>query len=230
MMAFKYIDISGLSFGRLKVISHAGTANKGSLWNCLCECGNVAIVRAKCLKSGSTMSCGCLHKQRSAEACIKRLTKHGKTAGGNTRVYRIWANMISRCTNANFDSYKYYGGRGITVCNRWLEFTNFLKDMGEPGEKESIDRIDSNGNYEPENCRWATRGTQMNNTRRNVFLEIYGRSLTVAQWSNEPNAVPAKTIYCRLKNGWGAEDAVFRPIFAASHGVRVVDPETGEIL
>lgn len=210
-MTTRCIDLKGQVFGRLKVVEYVGTVARSAVWRCVCECGNEISTKAKTLRSGETKSCGCLHREISARLCRDRLTKHGKTAGGNSRVYRIWSNMVSRCTNPNFDAYPYYGGRGISVCDRWRLFENFLQDMGEPGPDESIDRIDPNGHYEPGNCRWVVRADQARNTRRNVFLELDGRRMTISQWANEPGAAPLKTIYARVAQGWDAKRAVFQP-------------------
>src|SRR5690606_36633953 len=129
-------------------------------WLCLCDCGNEKSVRADSLVSGRILSCGCYHK----EAVSQRTRTHGLS---NTLEYHIWENMIQRCTNPNHLAFGYYGGRGITVCDRWRnDFTAFINDMGpRPSNCYSVDRIDVNKGYEPGNCRWATRETQMRNTR-----------------------------------------------------------------
>lgn len=198
-------------FGRLRVTKFAGVKDRNAYWECVCECGQSIVTKGASLRSGVTQSCGCLHKERSSTACIKRLLIHGKTVGGNQRVYRIWANMISRCTNPNFDAYPYYGGRGIRVCEDWKTFGSFLRDMGEPTSgKHSIDRFpNKDGNYEPGNCRWATKLEQANNTRGNRVVEIDGVKKSVAQWALEPNAMRAVTIYGRLARGWEPGRAVF---------------------
>lgn len=203
-------DIAGKRFGRWLVLSRNGASkDRSALWACLCDCGIQKTVKASTLKDGSSKSCGCYGREVASAGCIKRLTLHGETVGKNSRIYRIWANMLSRCENEKFDSYKHYGARGIKVCDEWHSFIRFLSDMGRPSVDQSIDRIDPNGNYSPENCRWASKSTQMNNKRNNVFLEIDGVRKTVAQWSLEPESVKAKTIYHRIKKGWDHKSAVF---------------------
>lgn len=207
----KHIDITGQRFGRLVALSRNGNGpGRSALWLCICDCGAEVTTRGKFLREGSAQSCGCLRKERAAEANSARLFKHGETAGGNSRTYRIWANMVSRCTNPNFDSYPYYGGRGIEVCERWRTFAHFLADMGRAPEGMSIERNDSDGNYEPTNCRWATKREQASNTRRNVHLTMGAETKTMSEWSRHVG-LSIGTIHSRLKRGWPVEKALTTP-------------------
>jgi hypothetical protein len=160
-------------------------------------------VIAQNLKTGITKSCGCLKKENRPG-----LT-HGlsKKAG----IYKSWLGLKERCLNTKNHAYSLYGGRGITVCERWMKFENFLEDMGHPIKGQSIDRIDNNGNYEPNNCRWATQSEQNNNYRRNKLLTYDGKTKNMNQWSISKGWNP-RTVQNRIKNGWSIEKALTQPV------------------
>jgi hypothetical protein len=201
------IDLSGRKYGRLTVVKRTGKDRQRRYhWLCRCSCGEEKIVRGDSLKSGKTKSCGCLHKEKVAHL----LTKHGHaTRMTVSQAYRSWQHIIQRCTNPKHQHYHLYGGRGIMVCERWLNsFENFLVDMGEPpSPTHSIDRIDNNNQYCKSNCQWATKREQSRN-RRNNHLETYnGKTQCLASWAEEYNIV-YQTLQKRLKLGWSIEKAL----------------------
>lgn len=205
----KRIDLTGNRYGRLTVIGREGSythkgGSKSATWKCLCDCGNEVIVPTCRLKSGNTKSCGCFHKEKLADRNKTSAIHGGKSGGKPERLYRIWSGIRRRCYEETLDAYKYYGSRGITVCDDWKnDYSKFREWSLNNGYKDnlSIDRIDVNGNYSPENCRWIDAKTQANNRRNNVCITYHGKTQTVAQWAEE-TGMPYRRIEYRLKAGW----------------------------
>lgn len=206
----KLVDLTGKRFGRLIVIEQAGRAKNGRVkWLCICDCGNEKITTETALVDGRAKSCGCL----KSEALKAAFTKHGLC---NSKLYSVRKAMIRRCYKEKCAEYKNYGKRGITVCEEWLGengFINFYNWAIKNGYKEglSIDRIDNDGNYCPENCRWATKKEQMMNTRRNRWIDFNGETHTITEWSNI-TGIAQSTIETRLKRGYSIDDALTTPI------------------
>jgi hypothetical protein len=194
-------DLTGRRFGRLVVLAPGARESRGYLWCCRCDCGNVKEIRARSLKSGRSASCGCAAR----EALIASNTTHGMT---RNPLYWRWRAMLDRTTRPSSRAYPNYGGRGITVCDRWRDFANFHADMGSsfaPGLE--IDRIDNDGNYEPGNCRWATRIEQQRNRRNNHRVTWAGRTMTVQDWGEHLGITPNTLLY-RLRRGWDIDRAM----------------------
>lgn len=204
----KFVDLTGQRFGRLTVVSRAENDKRGSArWLCMCDCGKTCIVLASNLMKGHTKSCGCLN----LESTVKRSRTHG---GRQTRLYRIWCAMKYRCNNPSATRYANYGGRGIKVCAEWeRSFTAFQKWALKNGYSDSlsIDRIDSDIGYCPENCRWADATTQSRNRDFCKRLIFRGKNQPVSVWADE-TGIPAKVIYGRLDAGWPIERALTEPV------------------
>ena len=174
----KFVDLTGRKFGELTVVRRVENHRSGqAMWLCTCSCGGEHKATSHNLTCGDVRTCGCLSRKLAAE----KITRHGRY---NTPAYNSWRGMKDRCTNPKHSAYARYGGRGITVCDRWLEsFENFYADMGErPSKQHTLDRINNDGPYSPENCRWATWEEQANNRRNNVWIEFQGERLSAAQW------------------------------------------------
>lgn len=204
-------DLTDKKFNRLTVIERKGNDIFGHLrWLCRCDCGKEKIIVGSHMVRGKTKSCGCLNKEK----LVARSLKHGHNRREKvSQVYSIWANLIQRCTNRNNQDYLNYGGRGITVCEKWLEsFENFLEDMGQPPTKQhQIDRIDNNKGYDKNNCRWVTRKQQSQNRRSNHFLTHNGKTQTTMEWSRE-TGITYGTLLARInRHNWDIDRALTAP-------------------
>lgn len=207
--------MTGLRSGRLVVetlaeIRQSSPVLKKVYWRCRCDCGKTVDVFMSNLKNGHTQSCGCYKSEQTAKA---HLTHGGSRVGKWEPLFVVWRQMISRCKNDWNVSYKYYGGRGIRVCDRWLEYAAFREDMqhGYIQGVTSLDRINNDGNYEPSNCRWATVKEQARNTRKNVWLEHKGERLCLTDWGIRIGCKP-QVISLRLKRGWTVDEALTIPV------------------
>lgn len=190
-------------FGRLTVLKELSPSN-GRRILCRCSCGEVKEFPYANLISGNTKSCGCYRRQRTAE----KNTTHGLHS---VPEYSIWKQMRQRCSNPNNDRFQDYGGRGVTVCERWHSFENFLLDMGSrPSVEHSIERRENESGYCPENCYWGTRIEQGNNKRNNHLVTFDGKTLTLAEWSRKVG-LRGLTIMRRLEAGWSTEKALTTP-------------------
>jgi hypothetical protein len=205
MTPTNFKDMTGARCGRLTVIRREGSDGRlQAKWLCKCDCGDEKVVHGSALRSGNTLSCGCLHRERSAAAA----TIHG---GTYLAEFTIWQCMKARCDDASDPR---YGGRGIRVCDRWIaSFEAFLADMGHrPSDGHSIDRYpNADGHYEPGNCRWATLTEQARNRHTNVYLELDGVRLLVQEWA-ERKGMAYQTLWARLKLGWSTERAITTPV------------------
>lgn len=219
-------DISGRRFGRLTVIERGENEPRDSRgkarprWICQCECGNRKLVAARHLKSGKTISCGC-YRSKATVARGKARATHGHTRDRQpTAEYRTWRGLIARAHYGYKKDARRYKDRGISVDPRWLTFENFLADMGSrPSPEHSLDRIDNDGPYSPDNCRWATRKEQMRNRSVKRLITAFGRTQMLAEWAEETGLLNI-TICARLRAGWSPEEAVSTPVDASKRSKR----------
>lgn len=198
----------GDEYNRLVIIEEGLKDKHGNrCFRCLCCCGNVLeSVTLNNLSRGNTKSCGCLNSEKTTQRNIQsRKYKQGFELEKSS-----WTSMFQRCYNQDNNRYQYYGARGITVCERWSDFNNFLADMGpRPGKKYSLDRINNNDNYKPENCKWSTDKEQANNKSNNNFITIFNETKTVKEWSRDYRCVVNyKTLWSRLNSGWLPQEAI----------------------
>lgn len=195
-------DLTGQRFNRLVAIKPCGKTPSGNhKWIAQCDCGNTIVVTSGNLVQNHTQSCGCLFADKTSKSKKRYL---------NPRLYSILKNIKSRCLNPNHNSFKDYGGRGITICDEWLGrngFTNFYNWATQNGYQDNltIDRINVNGNYEPSNCRWITMANQQKNKRNNVLITFQGKTQNISDWSRELK-IPRNTIDYRYTKGWSLED------------------------
>jgi hypothetical protein len=203
----KRISLLGQRFGKLIVISKTDKRLDGHIcWLCKCDCGNEKILNGRNLRNGNTTSCGCY---RNSEI-KKRFITHGESANGKwSNEYNCWHHIKSRCINVNNKNYKHYGGRGITICDEWInDFSSFLKDMGrKPTLKHSIERIDNNKGYCKENCRWATQREQCNNRRDNKKTVFDNKEYTISQLG-EKLGIRSDRLRWQLKMNWTFEQII----------------------
>lgn len=211
-------NLEGKIFGRWTIIEsvekpiHIRGRNRSNYYLCKCECGTERVVNSYNLISGISKSCGCYHLDKCQQSIGKDNVnfKHGLA---KTREYKIWVGLKNRCLNKKSENYSNYGGRGIHVCDEWLDsFDKFIADMGpRPSKKHQIERVDNDGPYSPENCIWALPLTQSNNKRNNRFVEFNGQSKTLAEWARK-YSIPSDTLSYRIKIGWTMKDALTRPV------------------
>lgn len=201
--------MTGKVYGKLTVLSISHTsAGRELYWLCRCECGRFTTVRGSKLRQGVTKSCGGGRARRTGSEDARPQEKHGMT---RTSTYHTWMGMKARCHSKTHKDYQYYGARGITVCERWRRsFKCFLDDMGLRPEGHTLDRIDNNAGYSPENCRWATTREQSNNRRNSLFIEYQGQPRPLVAVAAQLS-FPYSLLRHRIKSGWPLERALSEP-------------------
>lgn len=198
------IDLTGLKFNRLTVIGRHPAKKRQAYWSCKCDCGSITKAGGFELKTGIIKSCGCFNREAASE--YRR--SHGMT---QTAIYKVWTGIKQRCTNPNNIGWKNYGGRGILICDKWLDFGGFLNDMGgsySPGL--SIERIDNNGPYCKSNCKWATINEQAYNKRSTRYIQCGGIEMLAKDWAEVMGVTP-HLIFSRLSSGWSEDRAIRQP-------------------
>ena len=215
----RFIDLTGRRFGRLIVVKRNATNTGGDKprWQCRCDCGTKTITNGDCLRRGVTQSCGCLQRERTGDAAKVSSRKHGMSASPE---YASWHGMKSRCLNPNATGYKRYGGRGIKICQQWLDsFERFLADMGtRPSSAHTLDRDDTNRDYTPANCRWSSKEEQANNRRDNIKVVFNGRETTLRRAHRESGcSINISSVVRRIQKGWTPEKALLVPWTRRGH-------------
>lgn len=204
----KFVDRTGQVFGRLTVIKRAEVRTKnGAVWECKCECGKTVNVLAYNLANGNSKSCGCFSRERTR--------KHGFCSSSvidESGTYHVWEALKQRTTKPNCKAYKNYGGRGIKIDPRWENFENFLLDMGVRPHGTSLDRIDNNGDYTPENCKWSTRIEQNSNKRDNFFIEYKGEKMTISELSRRTGVGISRLRHRIVVQGLTVDESLTRPV------------------
>lgn len=200
-MPARLIDITGNKYGMLTPIEYIGKQK----WLCRCECGKQSVHYAHHLKHGDVKSCGCMSEKWREES-------RGFHQESSTRLYHIWTSMKQRCYNSSHEGYKWYGGKGIKVCEEWLEYLPFMKWAMSNGYADNLmlDRIDGNKDYCPENCRFVTQIQQANNKCNNKYIEFDGERLTYSQWARK-TGLSKQLIRRRILSGWSAKDCLTTP-------------------
>lgn len=210
-----FIDMKNMKFGNLTVRELAGHKRKALTWKCVCVCGETRIIEGTSLRAGRNKSCGCLSPRFKSN----RINTKGAV---NTPTYKSWSSMIHRCSDlSKGKSKRLYFDKGIKVCDEWMVFENFIKDMGQRPNKTSLDRIDGAKGYYKENCRWASPKQQANNMVSNRKLEVSGKIMTVSQWG-ELTGIKPNTIIYRLRRGWTPEMAVDKNSIGLT-GIRILE-------
>ncbi len=221
-MNVKTDDLTGKKFGLLTALRRVPNLKfpRYVYWECQCDCGNLYSVIGWSLKDkqkkGKIAHCGCLHKELDKprlDAC----STHGMS---KSREFKTWNDMKNRCSLPSLKNYKNYGGRGISVCDRWRRsFENFYEDMGPKPHGLTLERINTNGNYEPGNCKWADADTQANNKRTSRLIEFRGETKTMTQWAQQMG-LSSITVQGRLTRGWSPERALTKPAGPSYHLLR----------
>ena len=214
--------LEGLKFGRLKVVEEVIPKIHNYVeYKCVCDCGKKVIVKAGCLTGGRATSCGCFQRENASKI-------HKKNYDVKSKEYKTWCGIKRRCTNKNEKSYLKYGGRGISICDEWINsFENFLKDMGEcPKNCDSIDRIDNSKGYFKENCRWSNSIEQANNRSTNIFVTYNGYTDTLANMCRKYNK-PYKLVWRRLKSGLDIKNLIELPVQKSTRSLSLLIKSDG---